>query len=136
MEIRSAGERLVRADGQLIVSLPGQPCMRCWFLTDTDLEQERQDRPAGYDRNPNAPGDPQVVSMNGVLASEACNCVLDLITGYSGERRGAKVWQYEGRTGQLEQCELPSHREDCPACAEEGHGDPSPLTHIQTTTEV
>jgi molybdopterin/thiamine biosynthesis adenylyltransferase len=136
MEIRSAGERLARADGQLIVSLPGHPCMRCWFLTDADLEQERQDRPAGYDRNPNAPGDPQVVSMNGVLASEACNCVLDLITGYSGGRRGAKIWQYEGRTGQLEQCELPSDREDCPACAEEGCGDPSPLTHIQTTTEV
>jgi molybdopterin-synthase adenylyltransferase len=135
MEIRSAGERLAIADGQVIVSLPGQPCMRCWFLTDAILERERRERPAGYDRTPDATGDPQVVSMNGVLASEACNCVLDLITGYSGRRRGAKVWQYEGRTGQLEQCDLPSHRPHCPACAEEGRGNPS-LTHSRTTTEV
>jgi hypothetical protein len=63
--------------------------------------------------------------MNGVLASEACNCVLDLITGYSGGRRGGKVWQYEGRTGQLEQHELPSRRTDCPACVEEARGDPA-----------
>ena len=124
MAIRSTGERLAQADGQVIVSLPGQPCMRCWFLTDALLDREQRERPSGYDRNPDALGDPQVVSMNGVLASEACNCVLDLITGYSGGRRGSKVWQYEGRTGQLAQCDLPSHRPHCPACAEEGHGDP------------
>ena len=46
-------------------------------------------------------GDPQVISMNGVLASEACNCVLDLLTGYSGGCRGAKMSQYDGRRGEL-----------------------------------
>lgn len=122
--IRSNGERLATADGQVIASLPGRPCLRCWFLTDAVLDRERRERPPGYDRNPDAPGEPQVVSMNGTLASEACNCVLDLITGYSGGRRGAKVWQYEGRTGQLEQADLPTSRANCPACAEEGHGDP------------
>ena len=131
MEIRTTGERLASADGQVIVSLPGQSCMRCWFLTDAILDREKRDRPPGYDRNPDAPGDPQVVSMNGLLASEACNSVLDLITGYSSRHRGAKVWQYEGRSGQLEQCELPSRRPQCPACAEEGFGDPtSTLTSI------
>jgi molybdopterin-synthase adenylyltransferase len=125
IEIRSTGERLARADGQVIVSLPGHPCMRCWFLTDRALAREKKEQPPGYDSNPNAPGDPQVVSMNGVLASEACNSVLDLITGYSGGRRGAKIWQYEGRSGQLEQCDLPSRRADCPACAEEAYGDPA-----------
>lgn len=122
--VRSNGERLATADGQVIASLPGQPCLRCWFLTDAVLERERRERPPEYDRNPNAPGEPQVVSMNGTLASEACNCVLDLITGYSGGRRGANVWQYEGRTGQLEQADLPTSRANCPACAEEGRGDP------------
>ncbi|MDA8286467.1 MAG: hypothetical protein M0Z42_24950 [Actinomycetota bacterium] len=39
--------------------------------------------------------------MNGVLASEACNCVLDLVTSYSNGRRGARQRQYEGRTGEL-----------------------------------
>ncbi len=133
MAIRSAGERLANADGQVVVSIPGHACMRCWFLTDADLRAEREQAPPGYDRSPDAPGEAQVVSMNGVLASEACNCVLDLITGYSGGRRGARVWQYEGRSGSLEQCELPSRRPACPACAQEGHGDPVPT---RTSQEV
>jgi molybdopterin/thiamine biosynthesis adenylyltransferase len=124
MTIRSSGERLVAANGQVIVALPGHPCMRCWFLTDAVLATERRDRPAGYDANPDAEGDPQVVSMNGVLASEACNVVLDLITGYSGGRRGARYWQYDGRSGQLDVDDVPTARPGCPACAEEGHGDP------------
>lgn len=125
MTIDTRGERLVRADGQVIVSMPGRPCMRCWFLTDAVLDREERERPAGYDRNSDAPGDPQVVSMNGTLASEACNCVLDLITGYSGGERGAQwFWQYDGRSGQLDRVELPSHRPDCPACAEQRLGDP------------
>ena len=123
MIIRTQQERLVLADGQVIVSLPGRPCMRCWFITDAVLAKERRERPPGYDQSPDAGGEPQVVSMNGTLASEACNCVLDLVTGYSGGMRGAKFWQYEGRTGQLEQHPLPSHRPNCPACAEEGLGD-------------
>jgi len=123
MSIHSTGERLARADGQVIVSLPGHTCLRCFFITDAVLESERLHRPPGYDDNPDAPGEPQVVSMNGVLASEACNCVLDLITGYSGGRRGARQWQYEGRSGHLEPSDLPPQRDDCPACAQEGRGD-------------
>jgi molybdopterin/thiamine biosynthesis adenylyltransferase len=125
MSIRSTGEQLATADGQVIVSVPGKPCMRCFFITDAVLACERAERPPGYDENPDAPGEPQVVSMNGVLASEACNCVLDLITDYSGGRRGARQWQYDGRTGHLEPFDLPSARPGCPACVEEGHGDPS-----------
>jgi molybdopterin/thiamine biosynthesis adenylyltransferase len=136
MEVHSAGEHLAIADGQVIASRPGRPCLRCWFITDPVLERERRERPPGYDRNPAAPGDPQVVSLNGVLASEACNCVLDLITGYSGGNREATCfWQYEGRLGQLEQCALPSHRPHCPACAEEAFGDPM-TTLTQHTTEA
>jgi molybdopterin/thiamine biosynthesis adenylyltransferase len=123
MSITSTSERLAKADGQVIVSLPGEPCLRCFFLTDALLEWEREHRPPGYDQNPDAAGDPQVVSMNGVLASEACNCVLDLITGYSGGERGARQWQYGGRSGQLERTDLPSRWPGCPACAQEGHGD-------------
>lgn len=124
MTIRSNGERLASANGQLIVTVPGQPCMRCWFLTDALLAKERAERPISYDRTPDRAGDPQVVSMNGVLASEAANSVLDLITGYSDGHRGTKVWRYDGRAGELVQCELPAARTRCPACAEEAHGDP------------
>jgi molybdopterin/thiamine biosynthesis adenylyltransferase len=124
ISIRSSGERLVRADGQIIVSLPEQTCLRCYFLTDAVLAKEQADAPPGYDRNPDAPGDSQVVSMNGTLASEACNCVLDLLTGYSRGARGARHWQYNGRTGELMSDAIPPRRPGCPACAQEGHGEP------------
>lgn len=128
MSILSAGEHLATADGQLIVSRPGRQCMRCWFLTDAVLDEERRNRPPGYDRNPDATADPQVVSMNGVLASEACNCVLDLVTGYSAGRRPSEVfWQYDGRSGAFLPYGMPSRRQDCDACAQEGHGDPGPV---------
>jgi molybdopterin/thiamine biosynthesis adenylyltransferase len=123
MTILSTGEKLARADGQVIVTVPGHTCLRCFFLTDALLARERRERPPGYDENPDAQGDPQVVSMNGVLASEACNCVLDLVTGYSNGHRGARQWQYDGRTGELEAGDLPSRRAGCPACAEQGQGD-------------
>lgn len=124
MALRSSDEQLVLADGQVIAVVPASPCLRCWFITDPVLKQEQEERPPGYDQNPDAPGDAQVVSMNGVLASEACNSVLDLITGYSGGRRAGVFWQYEGRSGTLTPSDLPSFRPDCPACAEAGHGDP------------
>jgi molybdopterin-synthase adenylyltransferase len=124
LAIVSSGERVAVADGQVAVALPGRPCLRCWLVTEAVLAHEREHRPPGYDQNPDAPGDPQVVSMNGTLASEACNCVLDLITGYSGGRRGAKFWQYEGRSGTLMPHDLPSQGPACPACAQEGFGDP------------
>lgn len=120
MVIKTKNERLTLARGQVITSIPGFACMRCWFLDDETLKKEP---PPGYDRDPDAPGDPQVVSMNGTLASEACNCVLDMITGFSGGERGARVWRYDGRSGELERGELPSRRSDCDACAEEGLGD-------------
>lgn len=123
MTIRTKDEQLTIARGQVIASIPGYACMRCWFLTDATLKEERDQRRLGYDRDPNAPGDPQVVSMNGVLASEACNCVLDLITGFSRGMRGAKYWRYDARRGVLEQADLPSRNRDCDACAEEGLGD-------------
>jgi molybdopterin/thiamine biosynthesis adenylyltransferase len=127
--ILTKNERLIRADGQLTVALPDTACLRCGqLLTDEVLDRERREHPPGYDRDPNAPGDAQVVSMNGTLASEAANTVLDLITGYSGGRRRAGWWQYNGRDGSLfPLTEPPKRRVGCPACAEQGHGDPPQL---------
>ena len=63
--------------------------------------------------------------MNGTLASEACNCVLDLITGYSDGRRADRFWQYDRRSGTLDAHEIPTRNPCCPACAEQGLGDPA-----------
>jgi molybdopterin-synthase adenylyltransferase len=117
--------KLRRAYGQVIAVLPDSACIQCTpLLSDAVLEREKRERPSGYDLNPEAGGDPQVVSMNGTLAAEAVNIVLDLITGFSAGARGAGWWQYDGRAGALYPASLPPHRADCPACAEAGHGDP------------
>ena len=124
--IKTEGERIKTASGQLLVVTPESPCLRCGpLLADSVLERERRERPPGYDENPNAPGEPQVVSMNGTLASEATNTVLDFVTGYSNGKRGAGWWLYNPRVGEVTRCRPPPRRPDCPACAEQGLGDPS-----------
>jgi molybdopterin/thiamine biosynthesis adenylyltransferase len=117
--------RLISAYGQLTVAMPSSACLRCSpLLSDAVLEKERLERPPGYDRNAYAVGDPQIVSMNGVLASEAVNMALDLITGYANGKRDSNWWLYDGRAGTMTKCDPFGRRVDCPACAEQGHGDP------------
>jgi molybdopterin/thiamine biosynthesis adenylyltransferase len=123
--IETESEQLRSAYGQVTLALPSGACLRCGpLLSDAVLERERRERPPGYDRNPDAHGDPQVVSMNGVLASEAVNLALDLITGYARGKRNTNWWLYDGRAGTMARCEPVGRRAKCPACAQEGHGDP------------
>jgi molybdopterin/thiamine biosynthesis adenylyltransferase len=124
MGINTDDGRLASAYGQIIVVMPEAPCLRCTpLLSDAVLSLEAAERPIGYDVNPDAEGDPQVVSMNGVLASEAANAALDIVTGYANGGRGAGWWVYDGRRGELSRAALPRRRQDCPACAEEFQGD-------------
>jgi molybdopterin/thiamine biosynthesis adenylyltransferase len=127
MTLDSRREVLVSASGQAILTLPGAPCLRCTpLLSDVVLEHERLVAPPGYDRNPNAPGQAQVVSMNGLLSSQAVTLVLAIITGYiPGDRIATGGWwQYDALEGQLDFSSLAFPQPACPGCAEEGHGDP------------
>src|SRR5262249_28315555 len=63
--------------GQIILSLPGGPCLKCLgFLTDDDLAAEAAEYGGAGPR-------PQVVWANGVLASIAVGIAVDLVTGWS-----------------------------------------------------
>lgn len=63
--------------GQVILSSPGNLCMRCiGFLTDEKLAEEA----ARYGK---AGARPQVIWPNGVLASTAVGLAVDLVTGWS-----------------------------------------------------
>jgi hypothetical protein len=129
MQIHTREERLVQAHGQLVVVLPDSACLRCTpLLSDAVLARERAEQPRGYDIGKQPLGDPQVVSMNGVLASEACNAVLDIVTGSASGGRGAGWWLYDGQRGTLQRSDLPPRRASCPACAEQAHGDP--IDHV------
>ena len=124
MSIKTEEDRLAWAHGQIVIVMPDSACLRCGpLLSDEALARERAQRPPGYDQNVDAVGDPQVISMNGVLASEAANSVVDLVTGYASGGRTNGWWTYNGRSGRLVPCTPPPRREKCPACAELGHGD-------------
>lgn len=63
--------------GQVIVSMPGEHCIRCYgFITDAKLDEEA--RLYG-----DAGANPQVVWPNGVLASTAVGLGVNLVCPWS-----------------------------------------------------
>lgn len=90
MDVRIIENQNPRMYGQVILSIPGSPCMKCMgFLTEKNLALEA----AKYG---DAGSKPQVVWANGVLASNAIGLFTDLITGWSG-KKGCIVYQeYDG----------------------------------------
>lgn len=81
--------------GQVILSMPGCPCMRCFgFLTDDKLSKEA----AKYGK---VGGRPQVVWPNGVLASTAIGVFVDLVTGWTRSNTDSVYLEYDGCAGSL-----------------------------------
>lgn len=76
--------------GQVIVSLPGHPCMRCMgFLTEEILGEEAK-------KYGDAGGKPQVVWPNGVLASAAVGQLMSLLTPWNKELVTSLYLDYDG----------------------------------------
>lgn len=76
--------------GQVILSMPGCPCMRCMgFLTDELLAAEAK-------RYGAAGGRPQVVWPNGVLASTAVGVFMSLLTPWNDATRPPLYSEYDG----------------------------------------
>lgn len=81
--------------GQVILSMPGMPCMTCLgFLTEKKLAQEA----AKYG---DIGGNPQVVWSNGVLASSAVGVFVDIVTGWTDQRDRSVYLSYDGNLGTL-----------------------------------
>lgn len=84
-----------RMAGQVILSMPGGPCLFCLgFLTEERLSQEA----AKYGA---AGGRPQVVWPNGVLASTAIGVMMDLVTGWTRQQDRVVYLSYDGNTGEV-----------------------------------
>lgn len=93
LDVKIEGDESPRMAGQVIMSLPGGPCMRCLhFITDENLEREA----AQYS---DAGVRPQVVWANGVLASTAVGLAVDLLTGWTRSSPDAVYLSYDGNTG-------------------------------------
>jgi len=81
--------------GQVILSLPSAPCMRCLgFLNDENLRREADQYGA-------AGGRPQVVWANGVLASLAVGVAVDLLTGWNGVPAQGVYLHFDGNTNEV-----------------------------------
>jgi hypothetical protein len=124
IEPDKTGTRAQRVSGQVYDLIPGGPCFWCaQFLTEGRLLRESGGLGPAYVVGGHHA---QVVSFNGVLASQAVTEVLHIITGFSAGR-GREVpnaVQFDGIKGTLNLVVL-KRRTACAICKSElGKGDP------------
>jgi hypothetical protein len=116
------GSRADRISGQVYDLIPGAACLWCaQFLTEERLSKESGGRGSAYVVGGQ---EAQVVSFNGVLASQAVTEALHLITGFAQRHSISNALQFDGINGTMSPCIL-NRREKCDVCNDElGRGDP------------
>lgn len=120
MDVHALEEGAYLVAGQVILSTPGNPCLRCCgLITDARLKREAE-------QYGGAGGRPQVVWPNGVLASTAFGLAVQLLTPWHGKAPGFTYLAYDGNKGTV----LTSNRvavlagHICPHHPAEETGDP------------
>lgn len=89
--------------GQMIVSLPGHPCMTCMgFLTQDKLDKEED----GYGA---AGHNPQVVWANGVLASLAVGAFVQMTSPWCGAPQSSQWLEFDGNAQTVSPSRLPKY---------------------------
>lgn len=92
--------------GQVVTSIAGGPCLRCAeVITDSGIIADREEYAVG------AP-EQQVISMNGLLASQAVNSALSLLTEYAGSFEVPAIVRYDGLLHRME-ADLQAERQHC-----------------------
>ena len=95
MDVHELGKKGFLVSGQVILSMPGAPCMRCCgFITDERLEQEAKRYGAAGLR-------PQVVWSNGVLASTAMGLLTQVLTPWYPNPPKFVFLDYDGNKGTM-----------------------------------
>jgi molybdopterin-synthase adenylyltransferase len=93
MDVHELGNGGFLVSGQVILSAPGHPCMRCCgFITDERLGEEARRYGAAGSR-------PQVVWANGTLASTAVGLLTQVLTPWYANPPGFVFVQYDGNRG-------------------------------------
>lgn len=93
MDVHDLGKQGFLVSGQVILSMPGAPCMRCCgFITDERLEQEARKYGAAGSR-------PQVVWSNGVLASTAVGLLTQVLSPWYPNPPAFVFLDYDGNKG-------------------------------------
>lgn len=120
MDLNQAGDEPPVMSGQVILSMPGGPCMFCLgFLTDVNLAREA----AKYGA---VGGRPQVVWPNGVLASTAVGVAVELLTNWTRSPVQPVYLSYRGNDGTIQpHVRLKYHQPGpCPHYPPDQVGDP------------
>jgi hypothetical protein len=95
MDVHDIGGSEFLIAGQVILSSPGKPCLRCCgLITDERLQREAEQYGA-------AGGRPQVVWPNGVLASTAVGLLMQILTPWHGKATGFAYLEYDGNKGTI-----------------------------------
>jgi molybdopterin/thiamine biosynthesis adenylyltransferase len=96
-----AGGDVVSIGGHVAMLIPGEFCQWCIdMLTDKKLNAEAGGRPRSYFHGTDAQA--QVVSFNGILASQAVSEVLQLLTGFAPPDPQMSLKKFNGLEGTLE----------------------------------
>jgi hypothetical protein len=95
MDVHPLTPKTFLIGGQVILSMPGKPCLRCCgLITDERLKREAEKYGA-------AGSNPQVVWPNGVLASTAVGLVVQLLTPWFNNPPEFVYLDYDGNKGTL-----------------------------------
>lgn len=122
MDVHQVSSEAPRMAGQVILSMPGGPCMSCiGFLTEDRLSTEGSHYGAAGSR-------PQIVWANGVLASTAVGLATDLLTGWSRRSERLVYLLFDGNQGTVTphvRLSYPSWPMVCPHYPPADLGDPA-----------
>jgi hypothetical protein len=90
MDVHAMPDGTFTVSGQVILSMPDQPCLRCMgFLRDALIAEEAQ-------RYGDAGPRPQVVWSNGTLASLAVGLLVQLVLPWTGQLPRASYLELNG----------------------------------------
>lgn len=105
MDVRKVDGEPPRMSGQVIASIPGLPCMRCYgFLNESVLAEEAKRYGAAGIR-------PQVIWPNAILASTAVGIAINLLMNWTEQRKEQTLYyEYDGNRGTIKphlKCDMP-----------------------------
>ena len=120
MDVHELGKDGFLVSGQVILSTPGAPCLRCCgLITDARLEREANRYGAAGRR-------PQVVWPNGLLASTAIGLLTQVLTPWYPNPPAFVYLEYDGNKGTVShsvRMDILKHR-TCPHHPPDETGDP------------
>lgn len=117
MDVTKIGPEFFAVAGQMIMTLPGHPCMRCLgFLTSDKLAKEEN-------RYGDVGINPQVVWTNGTLASLAVGAFMKLVTPWFANTESFTWLELDGNNQTVTASEQPQYFPRQPQCPHHGGAD-------------